>query len=90
MRRLAAEYPDMPAPHPTPDGRYKLSAGWLIDRAGWKGRTQGRAGVWPHNALVLYNAGGCSGSEVLALAHAIQDDVAARFGVALVPEAIIV
>lgn len=69
---------------------YKLSAGWLIDKAGWKGRTQGRAGVWPKNALVLYNADGCSGDEVRALAAAIQQDVKQKFGVALDPEAIII
>jgi UDP-N-acetylmuramate dehydrogenase len=87
--RLKAEYPDMPDAHST-DGGYKLSAGWLIDKAGWKGRTQGRAGVWPKNALVLYNADGCSGDEVRALAATIQQDVKQKFGVALDPEAIII
>ena len=86
---LKKEYPDMPDAHPTAEG-YKLSAGWLIDRAGWKGRTLGRAGVWPKQALVLYNAGGCTGQEVVALATAIQDDVRRKFGVSLQPEAIIV
>ncbi len=89
--RLKAEYPDMPDAHSLPaSGGYKLSAGWLIDKAGWKGRTQGRAGVWPKNALVLYNADGCSGDEVRALAQAIQQDVKQKFGVALDPEAIII
>ena len=78
----------MPDAHRSDNG-YKLSAGWLIDKAGWKGRTQGRAGVWPKNALVLYNADGCSGDEVRALAAAIQQDVKQKFGVALDPEAII-
>lgn len=87
--RLKAEHPDMPEAHRT-DGGYKLSAGWLIDRAGWKGRTQGRAGVWPKNALVLYNADGCTGDEVRALAAAIQQDVKQKFGVTLDPEAIII
>ena len=68
----------------------KLSAGWLIDRAGWKGRTLGRAGVWPKQALVLYNAGGCTGQEVVALAQAIKKDVKQKFGVTLEPEAIII
>lgn len=86
---LKQEYPDMPDAHPTAEG-YKLSAGWLIDRAGWKGKTQGGAGVWPKNALVLYNAGGCTGHEVVALARAIQQDVKQKFGVALDPEAIII
>lgn len=87
--RLRSEYSDMPEAHKT-QGEYKLSAGWLIDKAGWKGRTQGRAGVWSKNALVLYNAGNCSGDEVVTLAHTIQDDVKQKFGVLLEPEAIII
>ncbi|MBR2959303.1 MAG: UDP-N-acetylmuramate dehydrogenase [Bacteroidales bacterium] len=86
---LREQYPDMPEAHPTEEG-CKLSAGWLIDRAGWKGRIMGKAGVWPNNALVLYNAGGCTGDEVVALARAIRDDVFDRFGVALECEAIII
>ena len=70
--------------------QYKLSAGWLIDKAGWKGKTMGRAGVWPKNALVLYNADGCSGDEVRALANAIQEDVQQKFNITLTPEAIII
>ncbi len=82
---LKQEYPDMPL-YPG----NKLSAGWLIDQCGWKGKTLGRAGVWPKQALVLYNTGGCTGGEVVALAHAIQHDVKQKFGVALDPEAIII
>ena len=83
--RLKTDYPDMPV-YPG----NKLSAGWLIDKAGWKGKTMGRAGVWPKNALVLYNTGGCTGSEVADLAAAIVADVQAKFGITLTPEAIIV
>lgn len=88
--RLKDEWPDMPEAHRGNDGGCKLSAGWLIDRAGWKGRSMGRAGVWPQNALVLYNLGGCTGDEVVALARAIQDDIQKKFGIALEPEAIII
>lgn len=88
-QRIKSEHPDMPDAHRAAEG-YKLSAGWLIDRAGWKGRTQGRAGVWPKNALVLYNAGGCTGNDVVALAQAIQQDVYDKFRVRLEPEAIII
>lgn len=87
--RLKSEYPDMPDAHNV-GSEYKLSAGWLIDKAGWKGRIQGRAGVWPKNALVLYNAGGCTGDEVVALAKSIQNDVKQKFGIPLDPEAIII
>lgn len=87
--RIKAACPDMPQAHKAGNG-YKLSAGWLIDKAGWKGKTLGRAGVWPKQALVLYNTGSCTGAEVVALAQAIQKDVQQQFGVALEPEAIIV
>lgn len=94
-QRLKAEYPDMPDAHPistphSPLSTYKLSAGWLIDRAGWKGKIMGRAGVWPKNALVLYNAGGCTGGEVRTLADAIVADIRQKFNITLTPEAIIV
>ena len=88
-RRLRAGYPDMPEAH-TVGGTFKLSAGWLIDCAGWKGRKQGRAGVWPKNALVLYNTGGCTGDEVRSLAAAIRDDIFRKFNITLIPEAIII
>lgn len=87
--RLLATWPDL-VHHAQPDGSEKLAAGWLIDRCGWKGKSLGRAGVYPKQALVLVNNGGATGAEILALARAIQDDVEARFGVRLEPEPVLV
>ena len=86
--RLKSLYPDIVA-YSVSDG-YKLAAGWLIEKAGWKGRDMGRCGVYEKQALVLVNRGGCSGSEVLALADAVTDDVQKLFGVILEKEAIII
>lgn len=79
---LLARFPGMPH-YPQADGRCKLAAGWLIDRAGWKGRRQGAVGVHAEQALVLVNHGGARGTEVLALAEAIQADIQQQFGVRL-------
>ncbi|MDN4052367.1 UDP-N-acetylmuramate dehydrogenase [Massilia sp. YIM B02763] len=87
--RLLAEWPDL-VHHVQADGSEKLAAGWLIDRCGWKGKSLGRAGVYPKQALVLVNNGGADGAEVLALARAIQHDVRERFGVLLEPEPVMV
>ncbi|KWW29189.1 MAG: UDP-N-acetylenolpyruvoylglucosamine reductase [bacterium P3] len=67
---------------------YKLSAGWLIEHAGWKGRTLGRCGVYERQALVLVNRGGCTGPEVQALSDAIIKDIYNKYHVTLQPEAI--
>ena len=78
--RLLAEYPDMPH-YPAPEGRVKLAAGWLIDRAGMKGRRKGAVGVHERQALVLVNHGGATGGEVIAFAHEVQERVREKFGI---------
>lgn len=73
-----------------PDGKTKLSAAWLIERAGFvKGTTRGNVGISKKHALALVNRGGTT-AELLALAQEIQLGVRAAFGVELAPEPIIV
>ena len=78
---LQAAHPDVPH-YPAPGG-VKVAAGWLIDRAGWKGHTRGTHGVHDRQALVLVHHGGATGAEVLQLARDIQADVREKFGVDL-------
>jgi len=68
------------------DESMKLSAGWLIEHAGWKGFREGDAGVHTEQALVLVNYGNATGTEILNLAHRIIDSVNTKFGVELTPE----
>ena len=82
---LLARHPDLVS-YAQPDGRYRLAAGWLIDRCGWKGKTEGQAGVADNQALVLVNRGGASGADIARLAEAIRTDVLATFGIVLEPE----
>ena len=73
------------------DGKTKLSAGWLIERAGFaKGHGAGRAGISTKHALALVNRGDATTHDLLALAQEIQDGVRARLGIDLVPEPVIV
>ncbi|MGE0803258.1 MAG: UDP-N-acetylmuramate dehydrogenase [Lautropia sp.] len=88
---LRDAHPAMPVyPVAGDAGQAKLSAGWLIEAAGWKGHRDGDAGVSAQHALVLVNHGTATGREILALARRIQASVQARFGIALVPEPIII
>jgi len=80
--RVREEHADVVA-YPQADGQVKLAAGWLIERAGWKGFRDGDAGVHKLQALVLVNYGNATGEQLLALAKRIQADVRARFGVEL-------
>jgi len=80
--QLRVEHADLVA-YPQADGQVKLAAGWLIEKAGWKGFRDGDAGVHRQQALVLVNYGGATGTQLLALARRIQADIQARFGVLL-------
>jgi UDP-N-acetylmuramate dehydrogenase len=64
----------------------KLSAAWLIERAGWRGFRDGDAGVSAQHALVLVNHGHASGLQLLALARRVAASVRELFGVELEPE----
>ncbi|KRP61294.1 UDP-N-acetylmuramate dehydrogenase [Pseudomonas trivialis] len=79
---LKSQYPDLVA-YPQADGQMKLAAGWLIDKAGWKGFREGDAGVHSMQALVLVNYGGATGQDIANLARRIQQDIAQRFKVEL-------
>ncbi|MCX6231405.1 MAG: UDP-N-acetylmuramate dehydrogenase [Bacteroidetes bacterium] len=65
------------------ENNYKLAAGWLIEKSGWKGKSLGNAAVHHKQALVLINKGGATGSEILSLAKAVQHAVLNMFGVEL-------
>ncbi len=72
---------------PADPGRTKLSAAWLIERAGFpKGTRRGRAGTSTKHSLALVNRGGATASEILALAREIRDGVQARLDVRITPE----
>ncbi|MBO4550081.1 MAG: UDP-N-acetylmuramate dehydrogenase [Bacteroidaceae bacterium] len=83
--QLLSKYPTMPN-YPAEEGKVKLAAGWLIEQAGWKGKSLGPAAVHDRQALVLVNKGGASGHDIQRLCEAVKQDVNKRFGITLEPE----
>ena len=81
-KKLLETFPRMVF-YPTGDEKVKLAAGWLIEQCGWKGHREGDAAVHENQALVLVNYGSATGSNILTLAHRIQNSVYERFGVKL-------
>ena len=81
LEQIQKNYPDIPN-YPAVNGK-KLAAGWLIEKAGWKGRTFDNYGVHKLQALVLVNYGNCTGQEILDLSSQIIQDVFEKFGVLL-------
>jgi UDP-N-acetylmuramate dehydrogenase len=80
----------MPA-FPAADGKVKLSAAWLIERAGVeRGYARGAAGISTNHTLALVNRGGATAAEVVALAREVRQRVRDAFGVQLEPEPVFV
>lgn len=85
--RIATAYPDIPH-WPMPDGRIKLPAGWLVEKAGFKGVHDAETGMatWPQQALVLINEHATSTADLLTFKKKITTKVQELFDVSLEQE----
>lgn len=84
FEKLKAQFPSLPG-YPSGEG-VKVSAGWLIEQAGWKGKRIGDVGVHEKQALVLVNYGEGDGAAIQDLSKQVQESVKAKFGIELSPE----
>jgi UDP-N-acetylmuramate dehydrogenase len=85
--RLPTDAPRWPAG----DDRVKTSAAWLIERSGFgKGYGTGPVRLSTKHTLALTNRGAGTTADLLALAREIRDGVAARFGIVLENEPVLV
>lgn len=80
--KIKATHPDV-VTFPAGNGSVKLAAGWLIEKAGWKGHRAGNCGVHDKQALVLVNYGGATGREIFDLSERVLLSVREQFGVEL-------
>ncbi|MBI4134536.1 MAG: UDP-N-acetylmuramate dehydrogenase [Candidatus Sungbacteria bacterium] len=86
--RLLREFPDMPQ-YRISSG-VKISAAWLIETLGLKGKTFGAIGIYEKHALVFVNRGGATFRELREAASLVQERVFSRFSIQLDPEPLFV
>jgi UDP-N-acetylmuramate dehydrogenase len=67
--------------YPASPNKIKVAAGWLIEKAGWKGKRIGNVGMHEKQALVLVNYGNATGDELVSHALKVQGSVREMFGV---------
>lgn len=78
-------FPDIPS-YIVSENEIKVPAGWLIEKAGFKGKTFDNYGVHKKQALVLVNYGGAKGMDILNLARLIQKTVNRIFNIEIETE----
>nr|WP_290183437.1 UDP-N-acetylmuramate dehydrogenase [Corynebacterium auriscanis] len=80
------------SPEENPVERYKFSAAWLIERAGfskgWHVEGNTVASLSTKHTLALTNRGGATSADIVQLARAVRNGVWEAFGVELEPEPI--
>ncbi len=86
---LKNSYPDMPVYH-AGAGLVKIAAGWLIEKAGWKGKSVGNSAVHDKQALVIINKEGATGKEIFKLSEMVVKDVLKKFNIALEREVLVI
>lgn len=85
FNKLKVQYPDIVS-YKTNTEKVKIPAGWLIERAGWKGKTFGDFGVHKNQALVLVNYGNANGTDINNLADQIKKSIYQQFEIDLEKE----
>lgn len=79
-QQLLSNFPEMPH-YPVSATEVKVPAAWLIEHAGFKGKTFKNYGVHKNQALVLVNYGGAHGEDILNLAKLIQYTILRLFDI---------
>ena len=82
---LKQNFPDIPN-YQVSSSTTKIPAGWLIEKAGFKGKRFGNYGVHKKQALVLVNYGDAKGSDILKLSQTIQKTIKHIFNISIEAE----
>ena len=82
LEEIKTNYDNVPS-YPAGENKVKLAAGWLIEKAGWKGKTFSTYGVHKNQALVLVNYSDTKSIDILGLSEQIITDIENKFNVML-------
>jgi UDP-N-acetylmuramate dehydrogenase len=85
FNQLKIAYHDIPS-YPINAQTVKVPAGWLIEKAGWKGFREGDVGVHVKQALVLVNYGNGTGQQIKDLSEKIKKSIFEKFKIQLQTE----
>lgn len=87
FHKLTEQYPDLKA-WQHDGGKFKISAGWLVEEAGFKGVHDKKTGMatWKNQALVLVNENARKTKDLLEFKQKITDKVQEMFGISLEQE----
>ncbi|MDO6597809.1 UDP-N-acetylmuramate dehydrogenase [Oceanihabitans sp. 2_MG-2023] len=85
FENLKQNFPEIPS-YPISNTSVKIPAGWLIEKAGFKGKRFGDYGVHKKQALVLVNYNNANGSEILNLSQVIQETIMRIFNISIEAE----
>ena len=85
FEKARALHPEMPH-YVISETEVKVPAGWLIEKAGFKGKRFGDAGIHKNQALVLVNYGNATGQEILNVSRDIQATILKEFGIVIEAE----
>ena len=82
FKDLLSNFPEAPS-YKISDTAIKVPAGWLIEKAGFKGKRFKDYGVRNKQALVLVNYGNAQGKDIFDLAKLIQKTVKRIFNITI-------
>ena len=85
FEKARALHPEIPH-YVISETEVKIPAGWLIEKAGFKGKRFGDAGIHKNQALVLVNYGNATGQEILSVSKDIQATILKEFGIEIEAE----
>ncbi len=89
FEQLKSQFKDIPG-YPDQKSSMKISAGWLIEQCGWKGKREGDVGIYPKHALIIVNYGNATGKEIFEFSERISQSVDMKFGLQLEREVLVI